>query len=303
MASRHLSRSIALQSLFEWDFYGQVPEAIDAIVKRNIAEFGPGLETHDFIWQLVRGTIQHLPQIDKIITGAAPEWPIPQITIVDRNVLRLGLEELLYADKEEVPPKVAINEAIELAKTFGGESSGKFVNGVLGTVFAQIESLQGKSPEEAVKGKNDLPLETLSGGAVYRLISGRYQIALLLDAFDRWTLPKGHAEANETAEETALREVKEELGLEDLKIVTKLGEREYVAHEPDKGAIRRKVIDFLIAATGQTELKIEKSGGIKDGRWFNLDEIAGLKQYSRVRPVLETIIEVLAQKSQNVEQL
>ena len=139
MASRHLSRSIAIQSLYEWDFYGMVSGKINSITEKNIKEFGPGLEDSDFVWKLVQGTIEHLPQIDKIIKEAAPEWPIEQITIIDRNVLRIGLYELLFSSKEEVPPKVAINEAIELAKTFGGENSGKFINGVLGTVFKQIE--------------------------------------------------------------------------------------------------------------------------------------------------------------------
>jgi len=138
MASRHLSRSIAMQSLYEWDFNGKKSELLDKIVEKNIKEYGPGLEDTGFIWQLVRGVVDHLPQIDKIIEKAAPEWPIDQITIVDRNVLRIGLYELLYAKREEVPPKVAINEAIELAKTFGGESSGKFINGVLGTVYKEI---------------------------------------------------------------------------------------------------------------------------------------------------------------------
>ena len=140
MASRHLSRSIAMQSLYEWDFNGQKPEFLDKIVEKNIQEYGPGLENTDFVWQLVKGASTHLSQIDKIIEKAAPEWPLEQITIVDRNVLRMGLYELLYSKKEEVPPKVAINEAIELAKTFGGESSGKFINGVLGTVYKEIEN-------------------------------------------------------------------------------------------------------------------------------------------------------------------
>jgi len=129
-----------MQSLYEWDFSGKKPEALETIVGRNIKEFGPGLEAETFVWQLVKGVIEHINDIDKIIEKAAPEWPIDQITIVDRNVLRLGLFELLYEDKEEVPPKVAINEAIELAKTFGGENSGKFINGVLGTVYKQIEN-------------------------------------------------------------------------------------------------------------------------------------------------------------------
>lgn len=141
MASRHLARSIAMQSLYEWDFFGKKEGALDPILERNIKEFGPGLDegNQEFVRQLAKGVVEHLGQLDTIIAKAAPEWPVNQITIVDRNVLRLGLFELLYGDKEAVPPKVAINEAIELGKNFSGESSGKFVNGVLGTVFRQLE--------------------------------------------------------------------------------------------------------------------------------------------------------------------
>lgn len=138
MASRHLSRSIAMQSLYEWDFYGSKPDSLDVIIKRNIADFGPGLENVTFIYELCEGVKEHQADIDDIIEKAAPEWPIAQIPLVDRNVLRLGLFELLHGNKEEVPPKVAINEAIELAKTFSGKTSGKFVNGVLGTVYKQL---------------------------------------------------------------------------------------------------------------------------------------------------------------------
>ncbi|MCX6723758.1 MAG: transcription antitermination factor NusB [Candidatus Staskawiczbacteria bacterium] len=140
MASRHLSRSIVLQSLYEWDFYDKKP-VLKNIVERDIKDFGPGLEDVDFIWRLIEGIEKHIIELDKIIEKAAPEWPIAQISMIDRNVLRIGLFELLYTvDKEEVPPKVAINEAIELAKTFSGQTSGKFVNGVLGTVYKQLES-------------------------------------------------------------------------------------------------------------------------------------------------------------------
>jgi len=138
MSSRHLSRSVAMQSLYEWDFYNKKGK-VKEIVKRNIKEFAPGLKDESFVFQLVNGVVKRLEDIDKIIEKAAPQWPMDQISIVDRNVLRLGLYELLYAKKEEVPPKVAINEAIELAKSFGGEGSGKFVNGVLGTVFKEIQ--------------------------------------------------------------------------------------------------------------------------------------------------------------------
>ena len=138
MASRHLSRSIVMQSLYEWDFYGKKEDSLQTIIERNIKDFGPGLEDLEFVRQLAEGVAKHLKDVDKVIEKAAPEWPISQIPLVDRNVLRIGLFELLYSNKEEVPPKVAINEAIELAKNFSGRTSGKFVNGVLGTVFKQL---------------------------------------------------------------------------------------------------------------------------------------------------------------------
>jgi len=140
MSSRHLSRSIAMQSLYEWDF-SEKKKDLTEIVEKNLKEFGPNLEDPGFTWQLVTGVVQHLQEIDKIIKKAAPEWPINQISIVDRNVLRIGLFELLYANKSAVPPKVAINEAIELAKSFGGKNSGKFINGVLGTVYKEMQTV------------------------------------------------------------------------------------------------------------------------------------------------------------------
>lgn len=137
MASRHLSRSIAMQSLYEWDFSNKELD-LKKVTEKNLKEFGPGLEDETFVWQLVTGVVEHLEEVDEIIKQAAPQWPIDQISIVDRNILRIGIFELLYEDKEAVPPKVAINEAIELAKSFGGENSGKFINGVLGTVFELV---------------------------------------------------------------------------------------------------------------------------------------------------------------------
>ena len=106
MASRHLSRSIAMQSLYEWDFSeGEVD--LKEVTERNINQFGPGLkENKAFVWSLVVGVIDHQKEIDAIIKKTAPQWPIDQISIVDRNVLRLGIYELLYADKEAVPEKV-----------------------------------------------------------------------------------------------------------------------------------------------------------------------------------------------------
>lgn len=138
MASRHLARSIAMQTLYEWDFNEKDPTVLGEAKERNIQEFAPDFDEKEFVQKLIDGVIEHLVDLDKIIAKSAPEWPLDQIAIIDRNVLRVGLYELLFGDREAVPPKVAINEAIELAKNFGGESSGKFVNGVLGTVYREI---------------------------------------------------------------------------------------------------------------------------------------------------------------------
>ena len=138
MANRHLARSVAMQSLFEWDFKGRKDENLEEIVKKNVEEFAPGMEDDSFVHYLVSQTVANRMKIDPLIEKCAPEWPLDQVTVVDRNILRLGICELIFGNYEDVPPKVAINEAIELAKSFGGESSGRFVNGVLGTIYREL---------------------------------------------------------------------------------------------------------------------------------------------------------------------
>jgi len=138
MANRHLQRSIAMQILFEWDFQGQHNDEIGEVISRNREEFASGTKNFDFGESLAMGVLENQEEIDQLITKCAPEWPLDQVTVVDRNILRLGIYELLHGNYDEVPPKVAINEAIELAKTFGGESSARFVNGVLGTIYREM---------------------------------------------------------------------------------------------------------------------------------------------------------------------
>ncbi len=129
-----------MQTLYEWDFNGK-KNSLKDLAAHNIKNLAPGLEDEGFIYNLLEGVEKNLREIDATIVQTAPEWPLEQITIIDRNILRLGIYELDFA--KEVPPKVAINEAVELGKTFGGESSGKFVNGVLGTLYKKM------FPEEA----------------------------------------------------------------------------------------------------------------------------------------------------------
>ncbi len=125
-----------MQALFEWDFRGQPADVLPIIVERDLQEFGPGLDETDFAKKIIEDVHKNMQEIDTLISKYAPQWPIEQITIIDRNILRIGIYELKY--DTGVPPKVAINEAIELAKNFGGPSSGKFVNGVLGAIYKDI---------------------------------------------------------------------------------------------------------------------------------------------------------------------
>lgn len=295
MANRHLARSVVLQSLFELDFYQLPGKKIDAIVKRNRDEFAPGSsEETEFIEKLVKGVLTHLKKINRVIEKAAPEWPIEQIALIDRNVLRIGLYELLFGNRTEVPPKVAINEAIELAKTYGSDSSGRFINGVLGTVYREIGE-PGK--HEKKKKKSDinpaaLPVEELGGAVVYRRTPHGLLFALVHDAFGYWTLSKGHLEERENLREGTIREIQEELGIQHLTLEEELGSNEYIASDPEKGLVRRHVIYFLARTTEQT-LTLGTSGGLDDTRWFTREDFEGLRIYDDIRPLLEKAIAIV----------
>lgn len=136
MSNRHLARTIGLQALYQWDFNGRSNKEILDIISNDLEQFAPQFDDQGFIKHLVEGVLNHQEEIDELIVRYAPEWPLEQITMVDRNVLRIGIFEIKY--DPDIPEKVAINEAIELAKTFGGESSGKFVNGVLGSIYKDM---------------------------------------------------------------------------------------------------------------------------------------------------------------------
>jgi len=153
MSNRHLARTIAMQSLYQWDFQGKPAEKVAEVIDFNLKEFAPDFDDKGFVTELVEHVISRLEEIDKTITAYAPDWPIEQITTVDRNILRIGVYELKFA--ENIPSKVAINEAIELAKTFGGESSGRFVNGVLGAIYKDMVAKQEIKEVDKIDKKKD----------------------------------------------------------------------------------------------------------------------------------------------------
>ena len=140
-ANRHLGRIVALQTLYEQDFRRECGDELfnlHEVLDRNIARYQKTIEDPSFIKKLVEGVAKHEAELDGVLQPIAPEWPIDQIARIDRVVLRIGLYELMYA--KDIPPKVVINEAVELAKSFGGDNSSKFVNGVLGTVLRQQDT-------------------------------------------------------------------------------------------------------------------------------------------------------------------
>lgn len=297
MANRHLSRSIVLQTLFEWDFNGAKTSDIKEAVARNLSEFAPGLEDDVFVLNLTEQILKNRNVLDEIIEKAAPEWPIDKISIVDRNILRIGLNELLFGDRTQVPPKVAINESIELAKTFGGENSGKFINGVLGAVYKEIGE-PGKDEVSKKKFKDDepvditkLPIERKGGAIVYARKENNLYFAFVHDVFGYWTLSKGGVEIGESDEEATKRIMKEEINL-NVEIKAKLGENEYVAKHPEKGRILKKVTYFL-AESEYKELMLAESGGLDGARWFSLSEIPDLKMYNDIIPLITKAVEII----------
>lgn len=151
-SNRHLGRIIALQTLFEQDFRrvaGDKTFSLEEVLARNIERYQATVDDKDFIVQLVKGVAKNEEKLDEELQPVAPEWPIDQIARMDRVVLRMGLYELKHG--KDVPPKVVINEAVELAKAFGSENSSKFVNGVLGTVLRNITGETETKPAEAKK--------------------------------------------------------------------------------------------------------------------------------------------------------
>lgn len=297
MSNRHLARSIVLQTLFETDVAKHNPKDTLATLKRTKDEYAPGLHEDAFMERLITGIREKQKDLDTIIVKAAPDWPIDKISPIDRNVLRLGLFELLFSDRKDVPAKVAINEAIELAKTFGGDSSGRFVNGVLGSVYKEI----GEPGKDEVSKKKipdipfeEMPIEKLGGAVVYARQGGDVYVALVHDVFGHWTLSKGKIEVDEDAEQGTVREIKEELGV-DVVITDTLGNNEYVASHPEKGKTRKQVNYFLAEAPFH-ELTLGSSGGLDDARWFKLAEIVSLNIYDDILPIITKAINILLAK-------
>lgn len=286
MSSRHISRMSALQALFAADVRGDLSLAgVTRMLEEQSAAMSKDDEDRAFTERLLSGISAKREEIDAVIERAAPEWPLAKIALVDRNILRIGLLELLYSGSGDasgaVPPKVALNEAIELAKTFGGDASGRFVNGVLGSVYRELGSPR---KDEAPKAEKEYFAGVLVCAAEE---GGLVSVALIKDAFDTWTLPKVAYAAGELSDAAALRAAREVLGLADVALKAPLGEHEYEAHEPGRGALVRRA-GYFLACAKKARLSVAPGKSALAAAWFREDELEALALYEDVRGTIRS---------------
>jgi N utilization substance protein B len=286
--------------LFERDQNGN--QALDESIGRlseYAKEFGARESDMQFMKELLQTAVAKQAEIDEVIVRAAPEWPLEKIAAIDRNVLRLGLCELLYSDRAQVPAKVAINEAIELAKTFGSASSGRFVNGVLGAVYVELGEPgkgDGQPRKSAQQKTGKMPIEELVGSVVYAREPNEVYLALVHDIFGHWTLSKGKLLPDEKHEDGVRRKVKEEIGLE-VEVEDKLGENEYIANDSKaSGGKKKRHATYFLARAGFADLQLRREGGLDDAQWFPLASVGDLNFYDDILPVVTRAINLLAQK-------
>jgi len=197
--------------------------------------------------------------------------------------------ELKYA--QDIPPKVAINEAIELAKTYSGVSSGKFINGVLGSIYKDMQEKGEKKDLE-----KEPPREFSAGGVVYRQESDNYMFIVIYDAYDKWTFPKGHIKEEEDQEKAAKREIGEEVGIKQLVNQGYLGSIDIKVNEPNKRAVP-KTVHYYLFETSETNIKIaKKEPGVQEAKWATQVEVLEIIGYENAKEIFIKALELLKLK-------
>jgi transcription antitermination protein NusB len=311
MVNRHLSRSIVLQALFAIDKNTpKQKEQEREILEHCIREFAPGIENTDFIFQVFEGIKKKQSIIDEIIEKSAVRWSLEKIDTIDRNILRIGLFEMIFGDYTQVPPKVAINEAIEIAKTFGSQGSSKFINGVLGSVYQEMgEPMkhQISKSKQVVEKEEEIPVQQKAGAIVYSTDKdGILRLLMVHDVFGYWTLSKSSIkDTHNSLEEATIAALKKEVGL-DITIIKPLEKKEYTAHHPDIGKMK-KVGNFFLATSRYLPVSIQnKQGGLDSVKWFELEEILSLRVYPDIAELLATIvpelIDISKAKNETIEE-
>lgn len=299
MYTRREYRKVVMQSLYEIDMtLAMNINILDAkvILNRNIKEFLPDSVENEFAINLFTVVMERLITIDEIITKAAPEWPVEKISIVDRNVLRIGLSEMVFGDKNNVPPKVAIDEAIEVAKEFGGESSSKFVNGVLGAVYKELKG-DDKSDEGQPKKnlKSNFKREEIRVGVlIFSTLEGSDYVLLDSDRFGSFTFVKGEDVTGGDKESFLKSYVSENIGL-DIYDIKYLDHNAYISHHPEKGNIH-KIVHYHTAVCDFRPAQNLKSESKSNYVWVKIDDLEKTKVYKDLRPMLSMAIDEILKK-------
>ena len=295
MSLRHLSRQIVIQALFAWDFYKQDPEYAQKAFDWTVERHNTKMPNADFAIALYNGTIKKSSVIDEIITKAAPAWPIEKIAPVDRNILRLGIFELLFSDNKDVPPRVAINEGIELAKTFGGPNSYKFVSGVLGSIY-EVSDLKAKDKGKGKKEEEAARHEEKVGAFVYcETDEGDLNILFIHNVFNHWTLPKGGIKGETDPEQGILEVLRAKVSIEGT-VEHTLGTNTYKSRDPEHGLVEKKITYFVVKATNPDSLSLDESiDGLDKAEFMPIETVATLKTYKDMAPIIEQGMKLITQ--------
>ena len=289
---RSTFRTTVFRSLYEADFRNITdPDAVVSVFDRIADDEGIqcSKEEKRYVQETIHGVLAHQKDIDKMLAAVATDWPIEKMAIVDRNVLRLGLFEILFGEPFNVPPKVAISEAIETVKLYGGEASGAFVNGVLGTILKEV-----KTPDEI---ESTSSARKMVGSLVFAVRDDVPCFVFIKDMKNKWTVPKGRIQEQETLQDAVSRVTREEVGL-TVKALHQIGRDMYINHSPD--GVVRKDVTYLLSEGQYAPLNLKACEGLKDVGWFTAEEAAALPMYKNVitilRDAVQSVVSMLEQK-------
>ena len=278
-SSRRTSRIIALQFLFALEYHkGEDNFDRDALFT-SLKEETDGTFDEVFINKIIDGVLNNKQKLDKIIDKASENWGLDKISIINKNIIRIGLYEILFGKEDDVPEIVAINEAIELTRIFSNEGSVRFINGLLGTIYKELR-------EPGKKSHPGVIVKKAVGGLIFIEEEKEKKYLLVYDKFNKWTLPKGSIETKEDESKAVVKKIKEKLDV-DVKIEDEIGRNSYLAYDPDEGKVRKEVIYYLMETKSDKVNKNPSYTGISNFSWFTIKEMKELKIYKDIIKILE----------------